>query len=250
MPLGDPYRRPATSNQPVKILLVDDHETLAEGLRLLLEAEEDVAIVAVGRNGHAGLRVVRGEGPEVIVLDLRSAGNDPASAIADARAAAPAGRILALSGADHAEAMLVARALDGEACDFKDASAEDVVEVIRQLVVSNDVVVSYMPPAPTHRREPEIELLVRTLSPRERDVLELLTAGYSNQRIAEACFLSMHTVRAHVQSILVKLGVHSKLEAAVFALQHRLVRQPPATSRPSLAPGGDPRPGWAAPTPG
>jgi DNA-binding NarL/FixJ family response regulator len=227
MPLGDPYRRLATSNQPVKILLVDDHETLAEGLRLLLEAEEDVAIVAVGRNGHGGLRVVRGEGPEVIVLDLRSAGNDPASAIADARAVAPAGRILALSGADHAEAMLVARALDGEACDFKDASAEDVVEAIRQFVMSNDVVVSYMPSAPTHRRAPEIELLVRTLSPRERDVLELLTAGYSNQRIAEACFLSMHTVRAHVQSILVKLGVHSKLEAAVFALQHRLVRQPP-----------------------
>jgi two-component system nitrate/nitrite response regulator NarL len=248
---GDPHRRLGGEGEAVKIVLVDDHQTLAEGLRLLLEAEEDVAVLGVARNGDSGLRVVRGDGPEVIVLDLRSAGTDPASAIAEARAAAPASRILALSSASHAEAMRVARALDGEACDLKDAPAERMVDSMRQLVEGNDVFVSYTPPTPSQRHEPEIELLVRTLSPRERDVLELLTAGYSNQRIAEACFLSMHTVRAHVQSILVKLGVHSKLEAAIFALQHRLVSQAASvSSRRSSGPGGDRRPGCTAPTPG
>jgi DNA-binding NarL/FixJ family response regulator len=105
-----------------------------------------------------------------------------------------------------------------------DRSDEELVTAIREFVDGYNVFVSCTPPEPAYRRDPEIELLVSPLSRRERDVLKLVTAGYSNQRIAETCFLSMHTVRTHVQSILVKLGVHSKLEAAIFAIQHRLVQ--------------------------
>jgi DNA-binding NarL/FixJ family response regulator len=68
-----------------------------------------------------------------------------------------------------------------------------------------------------------VDLRVRTLSNRERELLGLLASGWSNRRIAQECFLSLHTVRTHVQSILVKLGVHSKLEAVAFAYQHSLV---------------------------
>jgi DNA-binding CsgD family transcriptional regulator len=64
------------------------------------------------------------------------------------------------------------------------------------------------------------------LSPREREILGLLAKGWSNRRIAEACFLSLHTVRTHVQNILVKLDMHSKLEAAAFALEHRQTAVP------------------------
>jgi DNA-binding NarL/FixJ family response regulator len=85
------------------------------------------------------------------------------------------------------------------------------------------VLVSFRPTTRDYQRDPEIELLVRTLSRRERDILELITAGYSNQEIAKARYLSMHTVRTHIQSILVKLDVHSKLEAAIFAVRHRIV---------------------------
>jgi DNA-binding NarL/FixJ family response regulator len=68
------------------------------------------------------------------------------------------------------------------------------------------------------------ELLLRSLSVRERQVLDLLARGYSNRRIAEACYLSLNTVRTHVQNVLVKLGVHSKLEAAALAVRQGLVR--------------------------
>ncbi len=98
-----------------------------------------------------------------------------------------------------------------------------LADALREFLWSNDVLVSYTPSTPEFRRDPEVELLASRLSPRERDVLKLVTAGYSNQRIAEACFLSLHTVRTHIQSILVKLGVHSKLEAAIVAVQQRLV---------------------------
>jgi DNA-binding NarL/FixJ family response regulator len=72
-------------------------------------------------------------------------------------------------------------------------------------------------------RDDHAELLLRSLSERERQVLAMLARGWSNRRIAEACFLSLNTVRTHVQNVLVKLGVHSKLEAVAFALEHQVV---------------------------
>src|SRR6266516_2882069 len=146
----------------VTTVVVDSEDVFVEGLRLLLQSEGNVAVVGVGYNGDVGLRIMRDNQPDVLVLDLR--------AFAE-------GRDLSFS------------------CPAPESS-------------------------PAYQREPEIELLVRTLSPRERDVLELVSAGYSNRRSAEACLVSMHTVRTHVQSILVKLGVHSKLEAAIFAMQY------------------------------
>jgi DNA-binding NarL/FixJ family response regulator len=81
------------------------------------------------------------------------------------------------------------------------------------------------PPArPEPERDDHAELLLRSLSERERQVLALLARGYSNRRISEACFLSLNTVRTHVQNVLVKLGVHSKLEAAALAVRQGLVR--------------------------
>jgi DNA-binding NarL/FixJ family response regulator len=73
-------------------------------------------------------------------------------------------------------------------------------------------------------RDHHAELLLRSLSERERQILDLLARGYSNRRIAEACFLSLNTVRTHVQNVLVKLGVHSKLEAAALAVRQGLIR--------------------------
>ena len=78
-------------------------------------------------------------------------------------------------------------------------------------------------PAPPER-DLHAELLLRSLSDRERQVLDLLVRGYSNRRIAEACYLSLNTVRTHVQNVLVKLGVHSKLEAAALAVRQGLVQ--------------------------
>jgi DNA-binding NarL/FixJ family response regulator len=80
-------------------------------------------------------------------------------------------------------------------------------------------------PAPEPpERDLHAELLLRSLSDRERQILALLARGYSNRRIAEACYLSLNTVRTHVQNVLVKLGVHSKLEAAALAVRQGLVR--------------------------
>jgi DNA-binding NarL/FixJ family response regulator len=216
----------ATSDEALrtKVVLIDRHEKVAEGVRLLLQDEQDVAVLGVARNGDTGLRVMRGDGPDVLVLDLRSSHEDLVEVIAETRAVAPNSRILMLSTAERTRSILADARAGADADVLCDRSDEELVAAMRGFVDGYNVFVSCTPPEPAYRRDPEIELLVSTLSRRERDVLRLVTAGYSNQRIAETCYLSMHTVRTHVQSILVKLGVHSKLEAALFAIQHRLVQ--------------------------
>jgi DNA-binding NarL/FixJ family response regulator len=179
-------------------------------------------VLGVARSGDTGVRVVRGGRRETLVQDLEASAGGAADFSA-ARNGGSEGRVLALSAASHTDTILRAEALNAGTYKLADTSSKRVADAIDKLLEQHDILVSYTPSAPEYRRDPAIELLASRLSPREREVLELVTVGYSNQRIAEACYLSLHTVRTHIQSILVKLGVHSKLEAAIFAVQHRLV---------------------------
>lgn len=206
----------------MKIVLVEDRGALIDGLRLLLEEGEDLAVIGVKQNQDIGLRVVGPTG-QVLLLELRTPHIDPAAVIAQAKAAAPTSRILAVSAGPPAETTLWKLQRSDEVVVLKEATSKRTLAVIRELIEQHDVYVSYSPPSPALRRDPSVELLIRNLRPREMHILELVTAGYSNQRIAETCFLSLHTVRTHVQNILVKLDVHSKLEAALFAVQYGLV---------------------------
>jgi DNA-binding NarL/FixJ family response regulator len=208
--------------EPIEIVLADNQQIVAEALQDFLESEEDLAVIGVSRNGEVGLHVLRGDQPQVLMLDL-SSGVGLIDALEDGRQGVLGKGIVALSTADHAETMRAASRLDEDVQVVEAASSEQLVDALRRFVCAGAMLVSYTQPAEEYRRDPGVELLVSTLSRREQDILELITAGYSNQRIADARFLSMHTVRTHIQSILVKLGVHSKLEAAIFAVQHRLV---------------------------
>jgi NarL family two-component system response regulator LiaR len=208
--------------EQIEIVLVDNQQVVAEALQAFLENEEDLAVIGVSRNGDVGLHVLRGGQPQVLVLDLSSRVG-LIDAIDQGRQGVLGKGVVALSTADHAETIRAASRLDDDVQVVEATSSGQLVEALRRFAPSGGMLISYTQPAQEYRRDPGIELLVSTLSRRERDILELVKAGYSNQRIAEARFLSMHTVRTHIQSILVKLGVHSKLEAAIFAVQHRLV---------------------------
>ena len=119
----------------------------------------------------------------------------------------------------------IAGAMEAGADGFlaKDASSRQVAGAIRTLVDGKGSIVAAAEPVTRPTRDPSVDLRVRTLSGREREILGLLANGWSNRRIAEECFLSLNTVRTHVQNVLVKLGVHSKLEAVAFALEHQVV---------------------------
>jgi DNA-binding NarL/FixJ family response regulator len=99
----------------------------------------------------------------------------------------------------------------------------EATDAIRSSVTVKTTIVAGTHPAAGRARDPIGDLRIRTLTKREREMLGLLANGWSNRRIANECLLSLHTVRTRVQNILVKLGVHSKLEAVAFAFEHGLV---------------------------
>jgi DNA-binding NarL/FixJ family response regulator len=139
-----------------------------------------------------------------------------------AKAKAPGTKVVVLSADTRRETVDLAMEAGADGFLAKDLAGWQLATAIRKLLEGSSAPVTpALPPRPV--RDPSVELRVRTLSAREREILGLLVNGHSNRRIAEECYLSLNTVRTHVQNVLVKLGVHSKLEAVAFALEHQVV---------------------------
>jgi DNA-binding NarL/FixJ family response regulator len=221
--------------QSVRVVLADDHDAFVEGLGMVLSAEGDLEIVALAGDGASALQAVLTHHPDVLVVDTEMPGPAVTELVRLVGQAEPATRVLLL--AEDARLAPSSRADPGGPAGMTRAvSAHELAEAIRAVAAGSRVTVGEppaAPPAPPAPVEPSpprperdlhAELLLRSLSDRERQILSLLARGYSNRRIAEACYLSLNTVRTHVQNVLVKLGVHSKLEAAALAVRQGLVQ--------------------------
>jgi DNA-binding NarL/FixJ family response regulator len=221
--------------QPVRVVLADDHDAFVEGLGMVLSAEGDLEIVALAGDGASALQAVLTHHPDVLVVDTQMPGPAVTELVRLVGQADPATRVLLL--AEDARLAPSSRPDPGGPAGMTRAvSAHELAEAIRAVAAGFRVVLSeppapqpappapVEPPPPRPERDLHAELLLRSLSDRERQILALLARGYSNRRIAEACYLSLNTVRTHVQNVLVKLGVHSKLEAAALAVRQGLVQ--------------------------
>jgi DNA-binding NarL/FixJ family response regulator len=205
----------------ITLVLADDHEVFAEGLSMVLDAEEDLQVLGLASDGAEALELVDDDPPAVLLLDAYMPRTDVTAVLREVRRRAPGTKVLVLSADTRRETVNTVLAAGADGFLAKDVSSPQVATTIRQIVGGHQGPITALPPR--RSRDPGVELLVRTLSTREREILGYLSAGWSSRRIAEQCFLSLNTVRTHVQNILVKLGVHSKLEAVAFALEHRVV---------------------------
>jgi DNA-binding NarL/FixJ family response regulator len=221
--------------QPVRVVLADDHDAFVEGLGMVLSAEGDLEIVALAGDGASALQAVLTHHPDVLVVDTQMPGPAVTELVRLVGQAEPATRVLLL--AEDARLATSGRPDPGGPAGMTRAvSAHELAEAIRAVAAGYRVILREPPAAPAPppapaepapappERDLHAELLLRSLSDRERQILALLARGYSNRRIAEACYLSLNTVRTHVQNVLVKLGVHSKLEAAALAVRQGLVQ--------------------------
>jgi DNA-binding NarL/FixJ family response regulator len=221
--------------QPVRVVLADDHDAFVEGLGMVLSAEHDLEVVALAGDGPSALQAVLTHHPDVLVVDTHMPGPAVTELVRLVGQAEPTTRVLLL--AEDARLAPSSRPDPGGHAGMTGAvSARELAEAIRAVAAGFQVTLPHPPgpgpaaPAPPADQPParpalddHAELLLRSLSERERQILALLARGYSNRRIAEACYLSLNTVRTHVQNVLVKLGVHSKLEAAALAVRQGLV---------------------------
>lgn len=204
----------------VTLVLADHHVLVAEGLEMLLDAEDDLVVLDLAHHTGQAVESAAEHRPAVLVLDADLPTSGLAETLAAAKAASPTTKLLVLSGDAHPETTAAVLAAGADGCLAKDRSSRQVATTIRQLAAGEHAVVTA---EPRLGRDPSVELRVRTLTSREREILGLLTIGWSNRRIAEATQLSYLTVRSHMQNLLLKLGVHSQLQAVAFAVEHGIV---------------------------
>ncbi|MFI9024505.1 response regulator [Streptomyces sp. NPDC053560] len=212
----------------IRILIADDEPMIRAGIRAVLASDPDIAVVAEAADGHGAVDLVQRHRPEVAVLDIRMPGLGGIEAAAEIRRTAPATDVVMLT--TFGEDDYILRALSGGAAGFliKSGEPEELIAGIRAVADG----AAYLSPQVAARvvahlaaggagaaagRRAAARERTDALTARERDVLALLGSGLSNGRIARRLHLAEGTVKAHVSSILARLGVDNRAAAAVVA---------------------------------
>ena len=204
---------------PISVLLVDDHILVRRGFRRLLEDDPGIVVVGEASNRDEAVALNAERAPQVIVMDYAMPGMNGIAAMRDILAASPGVAVLILSM--HSEETLVQRARDAGARGYilKSALDLDLATAVRRIAAGEQVLdPNLAQPAATLKGERS-----RELSPREREVLQLICEGLSNREIASRLSLSANTIAVHRANIMNTLGVHKTAELVVYAIQHGLV---------------------------
>jgi NarL family two-component system response regulator LiaR len=209
----------------IKVLIVDDHKVVRQGLRFLLEQEDGIEVVGECADGPTAVQAVRTLQPTVVLLDLFLPGQDGIAVLTQIKQDRPATEVLMLTSSTDEEHLLAAVRAGALAYLPKTAGVDQVVTSVRAAARGESV----LEPRIAARLVREVrEVAARRrpldqLSPRELEVLAALSRGRSNRQVARALQISEETVKAHVSSILAKLGLADRTQAAIFGLQQRLV---------------------------
>lgn len=212
-------------NDPIRIMIVDDHEIAREGLRTLLEEEPDIEIAGEASSGREALNLAARLSPEVILLDMVMPNMDGVETIRQLRTAGSTAAIIVLS--TFAENQMVRDAVEAGALGYllKDASR---AELLRAIEGARNGRPALHPEAQRHLMQrlaspAKKPSKVEELTSRERDVLIEIARGRSNKQIASTLHLSEGTVKGYVSIILAKLEVEDRTQAALFAVKEGLV---------------------------
>jgi DNA-binding NarL/FixJ family response regulator len=206
-----------------RILVVDDHPVVLDGVRNLLAGHPDLRVVGEAESPGSALRLVGELQPDVVILDLRLDGRFSPELAASVKAAAPGCKVLIHTSSEENEPVLAALRAGADGAVFKDG--RDLVTALRTLVDTGE---RYLDPrlrgerAAARGTEPGGPV-VDPLSPREYDVLRALALGQSTREIASELYLSESTVRGYTKALLTKLGVRSRLEALAVARRAQLI---------------------------
>jgi two-component system, NarL family, response regulator DevR len=211
-----------TADEPIRVYLLDDHEVVRRGLKDLLESDGD--IVVVGESGLAleAARRIPALRPHVAVLDGRLPDGSGIDVCREVRSAHPEIAALILTSYDDDEALFSAIMAGAAGYVLKQIRGNDLVDAVRRVAAGQ----SLLDPAVTARvldrlrAGPEEDKALAPLTDQERRILELIGEGLTNRQIAERMFLAEKTVKNYVSSLLGKLGMERRTQAAVFAVKH------------------------------
>jgi DNA-binding NarL/FixJ family response regulator len=207
----------------IRVLIVDDHGVVRSGLRVFLDLLDDIEVVGEAADGSEGLAAARRLRPDVVLMDLLMPRMDGLTATARIREELPETEVVAMTS--FIEEDKVTAALEAGAAGYllKDASADEVAAAIRDAHEGNvhlDPAVARLLAERLRRKGPD--QAPEPLTGREKDVVRLLGRGMSNKEIAGELFITERTARTYVSNILGKLGLSSRTQAALWAVEHKL----------------------------
>ena len=217
---------------PIRVLLVDDHAMVRRGLRDFLGLHHDIEVVGEASDGQGAIDGAASLRPDIVLMDLMMPGIDGIEATARIRSQSPDTEIIAITS--FIEEAKVLAAIEAGASGFlmKDAEADEVAAAIRAAAAGEvhldpavaGIVARRMRSGAGDGRSGGAQDGIASLTPRERDVLACVAQGLSNRAIADSLGITERTARTHVSNILAKLGLASRTQAALLAVQHGLDR--------------------------
>jgi len=207
---------------PTRVLVVEDHQVVAEGLAALINDQKDMKVI--GQAGSVAESIARSAElePDLVLIDFRLTDGTGADAAAGIRQVRPDTKLIFLTREDSDAARYAAVEAGASAFIHKSRAAQDVVDAIRT-VADGGTLFTPRTIAQILNNQRESEAQLERLTPREKEVLRLMAEGTSSRDIARRLGISYTTVRTHIRSLGSKLGVHSKLEAIVKARELALV---------------------------
>ncbi len=208
----------------LRILLVDDHQMMREGLRSILEKVDDYSVVGEAGSGREAVRLVRELSPDIVVMDVAMSGMNGIEATREIRANAPATQVVALSS--YSDRRYVTAILDAGACAYvlKADAYDDLQRAVDAAAqgmkylcsgVTSEVIESALQRGTNGS-------VYELLAPREREVLQLVAEGLTSSQIAQSLSVSTSTIETHRRNIMRKLDVHNVAELTKYALREGL----------------------------
>lgn len=212
---------------PIRVMVVDDHELYRRGLLIVLAQEPDIDVVGEAGDGAGAAALAAELVPDLVLMDVRMPKGGGIEACRRIKDTVPTTRIVMLTASEDESDLYEAVKAGASGYLLKESSIDDVVEAIRgthdgQSLLNPTMATKLLAEFATMARRTETARVPR-LTTREVDVLRLLARGQANREIAEQLFISEHTVKSHVANILEKLQLHSRLEAAMYAVREKLV---------------------------
>ena len=213
--------------EKIRILLVDDHTLVRSGIRSLLEHEPGLSVIGEAEDGRAAVRLACKLKPNVVIMDIAMPLLNGLEATRQIKIQCPDVKVLVLSMHDNEE--YIRQALEAGAMGYilKDAAAQELISAIQSVyrgeavlspAVTRLVIEDYLRWGGTRPQEES-----DSLSPREREVLQLIAEGYTNKQIAEILSISIKTVQAHRNNLMQKLDLHDRGELIKYAIQKKII---------------------------
>lgn len=222
-PAPPPAADPMSSRPPVRVLLVDDEPLVRQGMRMILEAEDDLVVVGEAGDGAAAVGLARRESPDVVCMDVRMPDVDGIRATELVLRLPEPPKVLVVTTFEHDGYVLDALLVGASGFLLKRAGADEMVQAVRTIAHGDSLL---FPSAVRDLLRPRARTATHTgpaLTPREQEVLEGVARGASNAEIAAQLVLGTETVRTHVASLLRKLGARDRTQATVIAYRTGLV---------------------------